>query len=126
MTSKIQKNKGTLLGWGRPILERDNFVCKYCGLDGKTDFRIWMQFSIDHVIPKKKSNGANTDNNMVACCRSCNSVTSQMGPQQIPENSTLDEAIKIKRARVAERHREYEYFWKERIATKKEANSIES
>ena len=116
MEEKIKNHKGTLLGWGRHALKKDGYICMYCGLDGKTDLRVWMQFSIDHVIPKK-SEGPHTPDNMVACCRSCNSVTSRM---IIPENTTREEAIELKREKVKKRHdEEYKKFWEEHVAVTK-------
>ncbi|MBB3108474.1 hypothetical protein FHS18_000502 [Paenibacillus phyllosphaerae] len=44
------------------ILQRDNYVCKYCGRFGDT---------IDHVMPKSKG-GLSTPDNCVCACAECN------------------------------------------------------
>ncbi|MFC4775534.1 HNH endonuclease [Paenibacillus sp. GCM10023252] len=44
------------------VLQRDNYVCKYCGRYGDT---------IDHVLPKSKG-GLSTPDNCVCACSSCN------------------------------------------------------
>lgn len=53
------------------VLARDGMVCQYCRtkLDSKTA-------TVDHVIPLarfKSKKEANTWDNLVACCKSCNS-----------------------------------------------------
>jgi CRISPR/Cas system Type II protein with McrA/HNH and RuvC-like nuclease domain len=45
------------------IYKRDNFECVYCGSK--------KNLTIDHVIPRSKG-GANTWDNLVTCCSSCN------------------------------------------------------
>ena len=47
----------------RGVLRRDEFRCAYCGRSAST---------IDHVIPRSRG-GADTWENLVACCRRCNS-----------------------------------------------------
>jgi len=46
------------------ILKRDGGVCHYCGSS--------ENLTIDHIVAEV-SGGAHTDDNLVACCRSCNS-----------------------------------------------------
>ena len=48
----------------RSIFARDNYTCQYCGAVGK-------DLTIDHVIPKRLGGGAQWEN-LVACCRRCN------------------------------------------------------
>ena len=50
------------------ILERDEFACVYCAAT-EDDERL----GIDHVIPVSQG-GDNSLNNLVACCRGCNSA----------------------------------------------------
>ncbi|MCE5198388.1 MAG: HNH endonuclease [Armatimonadota bacterium] len=52
----------------RSVLARDNHTCQYCGYRG-TDL------TVDHVIPKRLG-GKNTWDNLVACCKKCNSKKS--------------------------------------------------
>jgi 5-methylcytosine-specific restriction endonuclease McrA len=44
------------------ILERDNYICHYCGEYGDT---------VDHKIPRSKG-GCSTPKNLVCCCHECN------------------------------------------------------
>ncbi len=46
------------------ILTRDGFMCMYCGEHGST---------IDHIVPQSQG-GANTWENLVCACQSCNSL----------------------------------------------------
>ena len=56
-----------------PILERDEYMCAYCGRKAET---------VDHVIPKSKG-GTEDPFNLVACCKGCN---------RKKQTSTLEEA----------------------------------
>ena len=47
----------------KPILERDNYICHYCG--GKAD-------TVDHKLPVILG-GTDDEENLVACCKRCNS-----------------------------------------------------
>lgn len=46
------------------ILERDDYMCAYCGKKATT---------VDHLIPKTKG-GTEDDDNLVSCCKSCNTI----------------------------------------------------
>lgn len=53
--------------WGlirQRILERDQYICQYCGLSGAN--------TVDHIVPVT-SLGQDADENLVTCCQSCNS-----------------------------------------------------
>jgi len=48
----------------RSVLARDNYTCQYCGHRGG-------DLTVDHVIPRRLG-GPNTWDNLVACCKKCN------------------------------------------------------
>ena len=48
----------------RSIFARDNFTCQYCGAQSR-------DLTIDHILPKRHG-GPMTWDNLVACCRRCN------------------------------------------------------
>jgi 5-methylcytosine-specific restriction endonuclease McrA len=52
---------------------RDSMTCVYCGLDGRTDFRVWQQLVIDHLIPSAQG-GENVEENKVVACNRCNTL----------------------------------------------------
>jgi 5-methylcytosine-specific restriction endonuclease McrA len=58
---------------GLKILERDQFCCKYCGLDGKASFENALVMSVDFVVPRARK-GKKDPTNLVACCRPCNMI----------------------------------------------------
>ena len=58
---------------GRKILERDQYRCQYCGLDGGASFENALAMSVDFVVPRARK-GKKDPGNLVACCRSCNMI----------------------------------------------------
>lgn len=58
---------------GLEILERDQYRCQYCGLDGLASFENALAMSVDFVVPRARK-GKKDPRNLVACCRSCNMI----------------------------------------------------
>lgn len=58
---------------GRKILERDNYVCQYCGLDGRASFENALVMRVDFVVPRARK-GKKDPGNLVACCTPCNTI----------------------------------------------------
>lgn len=59
----------------RSIFARDNYTCQYCGAYGR-------DLTIDHVIPKRM--GGKTEwENLVACCKKCNTRKGDKTVQQV-------------------------------------------
>jgi len=58
---------------GRKILERDNYVCQYCGLDGRASFENALVMRVDFVVPRARK-GKKDPANLVACCTPCNTL----------------------------------------------------
>jgi 5-methylcytosine-specific restriction endonuclease McrA len=56
-----------------PILERDDYCCRYCGLDGRASFENALMMTVDFVVPRAKK-GKKTPENLVACCKPCNAL----------------------------------------------------
>lgn len=57
----------------RGVLRRDGFSCGYCGKSANT---------IDHVLPKSRG-GADSWENLVACCLKCNNKKSDKTPAEM-------------------------------------------
>ena len=57
----------------RGVLRRDDHRCGYCGKAAST---------IDHVLPRSRG-GADSWENLVACCLRCNNVKSDRTPQEM-------------------------------------------
>jgi len=58
---------------GRKILERDDYVCRYCGLDGRGSFENALAMRVDFVVPRARK-GKKDPSNLVACCSACNTI----------------------------------------------------
>ena len=58
---------------GIKILERDDYKCRYCGLDGRATFENALVMSVDFVVPRARK-GKKDVSNLVACCRPCNMI----------------------------------------------------
>ena len=58
---------------GRKILERDNYFCQYCGLDGRASFENALAMRVDFVVPRARK-GKKDPSNLVACCTPCNTI----------------------------------------------------
>jgi 5-methylcytosine-specific restriction endonuclease McrA len=58
---------------GRKILERDDYVCRYCGLDGRASFENALVMRVDFVVPRARR-GKKDPSNLVACCSPCNTI----------------------------------------------------
>jgi 5-methylcytosine-specific restriction endonuclease McrA len=73
LTSLTLVDSPVTLGEGRKILERDNFVCQYCGLDGRASFENALVMRVDFVMPRARK-GKKEPGNLVACCTPCNTI----------------------------------------------------
>lgn len=57
----------------RRIFEREGWKCWYCGKSIQANFTHQLdEATVDHVQPESKG-GSDSDENLVAACRSCNS-----------------------------------------------------
>lgn len=64
----------------RRVYERDNYTCKYCGLNMRDSYMAWRagklkrskcHLTVDHVLPLHLGGGW-WFNNLVVACRPCN------------------------------------------------------
>src|SRR5437016_9960345 len=69
LTTFTLVDKPVTLQEGLRILERDQFRCRYCGLDGMANFENALVMSVDFVVPRARK-GKKDPRNLVACCRS--------------------------------------------------------
>ena len=58
---------------GLRILERDQFRCRYCGLNGRASFENALVMGVDFVVARARK-GKNVAGNLVASCRPCNVI----------------------------------------------------
>jgi 5-methylcytosine-specific restriction endonuclease McrA len=90
---------------GVHILERDQYRCRYCGLDGTASFDNALAMSVDFVVPRARK-GKKDPSNLVACCRACNMIKGRRVYR------SFDEA----RAYVLERRAELRKSWETKTA----------
>ncbi|OLB86155.1 MAG: hypothetical protein AUI12_09650 [Acidobacteria bacterium 13_2_20CM_2_57_6] len=65
--------QGITLQEGVKILERDDYRCQYCGLDGRASFENALVMRVDFVVPRARK-GKKEPGNLVACCTPCNTI----------------------------------------------------
>jgi 5-methylcytosine-specific restriction endonuclease McrA len=58
---------------GLKILERDDYRCQYCGLEGRSSFENALVMSVDFIVPRARK-GKKDAGNLVACCKPCNAI----------------------------------------------------
>lgn len=73
LTSLSLVDSPVTLQEGQRILERDDFVCRYCGLDGRASFENALVMRVDFIVPRAHK-GKKDARNLVACCTPCNTI----------------------------------------------------
>jgi 5-methylcytosine-specific restriction endonuclease McrA len=58
---------------GNRILERDQYRCQYCGLDGLANFENSLVMTVDFLHPRARK-GKKVPTNLVTACRPCNVI----------------------------------------------------
>jgi len=82
----------SLRGYGYDTHVKYNFICQYCGFDGRA-FPNWLQLTVDHIVPKSHG-GKDEEDNKITVCQACNSITSRM---KFSRNLTKEDIILSKR-----------------------------
>lgn len=65
LTSYVKRPRPQLKLSRKSILARDNYTCQYCGTSGG-------ELTVDHIVPKH-NHGPTSWENLVCCCKKCNS-----------------------------------------------------
>ena len=69
--------------WLKELRSHKFFICHWCGKKFSID-----KLNLDHVVPLSKG-GVDTKENLVPCCKSCNSAKRDKDPEQF--NETLEQ-----------------------------------
>lgn len=108
----MPKYGDALRGYAHPVLKRDGFICRYCGLDGK-QWPNWLYLSWDHLLPVGDSRRNDLDY-IVAACRFCNECCNRTvwdvagkSPEQL---------VAQKRPFVLAVRDQYHQFWEVEVA----------
>jgi hypothetical protein len=110
----------SLRGYAHTVLKRDNFICRYCGLDGKRSFANWLALSWDHLLPKGHPNRDNPDY-IVAACNFCNTADNHFFELAAErgvsfDGLTQDKLVRQRLPYVQKTRGDYYEFWKENVS----------
>lgn len=100
-----------LRGYAHPVLERDNFTCAYCDLDGRA-WPNWLYLSWDHLLPKGHPM-RDDEQFIVAACRFCNEACNRTTFWS--EGMTADEVVAKKRTAIEAVREDYRRFWETKV-----------
>ncbi len=100
-----------LRGYAHKTLKRDDFVCRYCGLDGRI-WPNWLYLSWDHLLPKGHER-RDDPHYIVAACRFCNEAHNRTVWDF--ENKTPEQLAAQKKEPVLTRREEYRQFWENEV-----------
>jgi hypothetical protein len=104
------------------VFKRDEWTCKYCGLNGRQSFAAWRSLTWDHLVPRHDSRRDNRDF-IVTACGSCNMKLCQYWLVAQREGTKLDS---LSETELLARRREYirpflysdEEYWRGHVAVK--------
>lgn len=73
------------------ILERDNFTCVYCGIDGSNSFDTWWyaNMDIDYINHDLDHAEKHSDENLVSSCRACRTYKGKTSCDDLEEAVSL-------------------------------------
>ena len=116
----MPKYTDSLRGYAHATLKRDNFKCRYCGLDGQTSFSHWLSLSWDHLLPKEHPD-RNKPQYIVAACSFCNVADNWYFRNAAKNNITFEgktpeELVAQRRSFVMKTREAYKRFWFEHVA----------
>ena len=110
----------SLRGYAFAIHRRDNFTCRYCGLDGRSSFAAWLSLSADHLLPKGHPQRDNPEF-IVTACMFCNTadnryfdLAEKRGLQF--DGLSRDELVAQRRPFVDATRAAYRDFWETNVS----------
>jgi 5-methylcytosine-specific restriction endonuclease McrA len=110
----------SLRGYAFLTHRRDDFICRYCGLDGKSSFDAWLALSWDHLLPRTHPQRDSPDF-VVTACNFCNTADNRYF--DLAEKRGLsfdgkspDELIEQRMPYVQRTRESYREFWAENVA----------
>jgi hypothetical protein len=115
-----------LRGYAARILARDNYRCRYCGLDGTASFSNWLALSEDHLLPKGHVY-RNREEFRVACCQFCNVAGNRYLEQAVAagvnfDGRTANDLVAMRLLTVQKTRDDYRRYWEENVAPRGNAD----
>jgi 5-methylcytosine-specific restriction endonuclease McrA len=109
----------SLRGYGFAIHQRDNFKCRYCGVDGSKSFETWITLSCDHLLPNGHPNRENPDY-IVTACGFCNTADNRYFDKAeklglIFDGKTPDQLVAQRLPYVLKVRQAYRDFWEKEV-----------
>jgi 5-methylcytosine-specific restriction endonuclease McrA len=109
----------SLRGYSQAIHQRDQYVCCYCGADGKMSFEVWLTLTSEHLLPKGHPNRDNP-HYIVTACQFCNTADNRYFDKAAEyhlqfDNMTPEQLIEQRKPYVAKVRREYRAFWESKV-----------
>lgn len=109
----------SLQDYGHKVHIQHNFVCQYCGLDGKKSFENWLTLTVDHLLPKGHPK-RNDIEFMVTACSFCNVADNHYFERE--ENQDIrtqdlsrTELIKRRKEVIHKVRQEHKEFWDKNV-----------
>ena len=101
------------------IHKRDNFKCRYCGVDGTKSFDTWLNLLWDHLLPKGHPNRDNPDF-IVTACNFCNTADNRYFDQAEKrglkfDGLTPDDLVAQRLPYVRATRQSYRKFWEKSV-----------
>jgi len=113
----------SLRGYSFEVHKRDDFMCRYCGLDGAVSLESWLSLSRDHLLPKGHAEREN-DEFIVTACMFCNTADNRYFENAEERNLQFDgmtqEQLVVQRNEWVQRTRsDYRDFWEKNVAKRR-------
>jgi 5-methylcytosine-specific restriction endonuclease McrA len=107
----MAKYTDSLRGYAYEVHQRDNFVCRYCGFDGK-QWPNWLCLSVDHLLPNGHPR-RDERQYQVTACRFCNEAANRT--QRPVDGKSPDQLVQEKKPDVLATREKYKRFWEEYV-----------
>lgn len=109
----------SLRGYALPTHQKEDFICRYCGLDGKESFDNWLTLSWDHLLPKGHPNRDNPEF-IVTACNFCNTADNRyfdLAEKRglVFDDMSPDQLVAQRKPYVFETRDGYKSFWVENV-----------
>ena len=117
-----------LRGYGFPIHQRDEFLCKYCGWDCSL-WPNWLYLSVDHLLPKGHAL-RDSDDYIVTSCLFCNTADnwyfSHAEKRGLKFDGMFDdELVEQRRPYVTRVRQDYRTFWEKHVGLERNETCLE-